>query len=587
MRSILINGEVSYNANAQILNSDTFKSIVSEIIEDSVEKNNSLVPLFSLFLKNTDSVDPTVRYDINAIIQLLLSLTINPIESVDGSPYYSFPKLGNKKELLLKFVETTFNYWRQKHRFILKNDKFTPDRFDRIFKQMVLVKTNSDLKSLVISMYRQILINISDTRLKILRQLPSGAQAGFLLDNPHVKDNVKLPSEWLYELNYVWSIFFEPPVIFYTKSNKRKGVFKVVYKPVLEKIKLDNPENWFAFPIHVSKKYILVIVHKELLCHASGLGNLFELTSFDTVENKKPDGIYIFGLDDKHFENPEEDSNGIIYKENDGTYVGLCGNHKSVDYFGYMKKMILTIHNLLVIDENRLPIHGALAEIKLLNGKKANVMIMGDSGAGKSETLDALNRLNEYVSEVNILIDDMGSLDIQEDGTIVAYGTETGAFVRLDDLQPGYAYSAMDRSIFMNPNEINARVIVPYSNYTEIIKPTPVDFFFYANNYEPVNGKSVEFFDNVDSAYEIFSKGARMAKGTTAEKGLTYSYFANPFGAVQTKDHHEKIARHYMEQMMNSGVKIGQIKTQLGIDGFEKDGPIIAAKALLDLIENS
>lgn len=79
----------------------------------------------------------------------------------------------------------------------------------------------------------------------------------------------------------------------------------------------------------------------------------------------------------------------------------------------------------------------------------------------------------------------MGSLDILEDGTVVAYGTETGAFVRLDDLQPSYAYSTMDRSIFMNPNETNARVIVPYSNYDEIIKPTKIDFSFMQTIMNP------------------------------------------------------------------------------------------------------
>lgn len=286
------------------------------------------------------------------------------------------------------------------------------------------------------------------------------------------------------------------------------------------------------------------------------------------------------------FEN-EEDFNGIIYRENDGTYVAMVGDHPSIDYFGYMKKMVLTIHNLLVIDEGRLPIHGALAEVSLRNGKKANIMIIGDSGAGKSETLDALNQLKEEVSEVNILIDDMGSLDILDNGDVVAYGTETGAFVRLDDLQPGYAYSTMDRSIFMNPNETNARVIVPYSNYAEIVRPTKIDYFFYANNYEKCDeGEEIKFFDDVEEALEVFSKGARMAKGTTAEKGLTYSYFANPFGAVQRKNEHQKIAQRYMEAMANAGVKIGELRTQLGINGFEQEGPLQAAKALLKLIDS-
>ncbi len=78
---------------------------------------------------------------------------------------------------------------------------------------------------------------------------------------------------------------------------------------------------------------------------------------------------------------------------------------------------------------------------------------------------------------------------------------------------------------------------------------------------------------------KVFSSGTRIAKGTTSEKGLTHSYFANPFGgAVQRKDKHEKIARKYMEAMMENGVKVGTLRTQLGINGFEEEGPMIAAK---------
>jgi len=140
----------------------------------------------------------------------------------------------------------------------------------------------------------------------------------------------------------------------------------------------------------------------------------------------------------------------------------------------------------------------------------------------------------------------------------------------------------------MNPNVVNARVIVPYSNYDEIIRPTKIDYFLYANNYEKVEEhKKVRFFDSHEEALEVFSKGARMAKGTTAEKGLTYSYFANPFGAIQRKEKHSKIASKYIETMMKTGVKIGEVYTQLGINGYEQSGPLLAAQSLIELIKNS
>lgn len=587
-RTALIPGEVSYSNISQIFNSVYLKNIILELIQDSEETNNSLYSFFKLFLKDSEAELIADRYDIEEITQLLLALSVNTLDHLDSSSYFSFPTLAPYREVLAIFVEDVFNLWRSKHRFMIKKDTFSYHSSTRIHKQISLVKNNSDLKSLVLGLYRQILVNISERRMKILRQLPSGAQAGFIFDNPKFNEEIKIKNaEFLYNMNYVWSVVLEPPVIFYTRSNKRSGLFKVVDSPILEKIHIENPDDWLVFPIHVNDKLIFVVVYKEYFALATGLANLFEFAKFETLENQKPEGIYFFGVKKSFFEN-EEDSNGIIYKENDGTYVALVGDDPSIDYFGYMKKMILTIHNLIVIDENRLPVHGALAEIKLRNGSSFNIMFVGDSGAGKSETLDALNRIKKQVSEVNILIDDMGSLDILLDGTVVAYGTETGAFVRLDDLQPGYAYSAIDRSIFMNPNEVNARVIVPYSNYEEIIKPTKIDFFLYANNYEKVSDEFeiIEFYDEVEKALEVFSKGARMAKGTTSEKGLTYSYFANPFGAIQRKERHEQIAKRYMEAMIKSGVKVGTIRTQLGIPDFEEKGPLIAAEGLLKYLKN-
>ena len=54
---------------------------------------------------------------------------------------------------------------------------------------------------------------------------------------------------------------------------------------------------------------------------------------------------------------------------------------------------------------------------------------MGDSGAGKSETIEALKSLgNEKIKNIEIVFDDMGTFHV-EDGTVYAKGTEIGAFV--------------------------------------------------------------------------------------------------------------------------------------------------------------
>ena len=49
-----------------------------------------------------------------------------------------------------------------------------------------------------------------------------------------------------------------------------------------------------------------------------------------------------------------------------------------------------------MIDNGNLPLHGACVSLTLKNGSTKNVVIIGDSGAGKSESLEALS---EYAGE--------------------------------------------------------------------------------------------------------------------------------------------------------------------------------------------
>ena len=95
-----------------------------------------------------------------------------------------------------------------------------------------------------------------------------------------------------------------------------------------------------------------------------------------------------------------------------------------------------------------------------------------------------------------------------------------------------------------------------------------------------------ERFPDLETALEVFSAGKAMSKGTTSSKGLTGSYFANPFGAPQFRELHEGIARRTFEAAFAAGVYVGQIRTRLAIPGQEAEGPAAVAKALLELLES-
>ena len=185
-----------------------------------------------------------------------------------------------------------------------------------------------------------------------------------------------------------------------------------------------------------------------------------------------------------------------------------------------------------------------------------------------------------------MIADDMGSLEVAADGRVLGYGTEIGAFVRLDDLQQGYAFGQMDRAIIMSPNRVNARVVLPVTSLDDVLRGYPVDYLLYANNYEAVDDEHpvLERLPEQEAALAVFAGGAAMSKGTTTSTGLTHSYFANPFGPAQRREQHEALARKTFAAAYAAGVYVGQLRTQLGLPGAESAGPRAAAEALLELI---
>lgn len=160
--------------------------------------------------------------------------------------------------------------------------------------------------------------------------------------------------------------------------------------------------------------------------------------------------------------------------------------------------MVLTLNNLINIKKGYLPIHGAGLSIVLQNNKTINIVILGDSGAGKSQSIEVFRSYaKNYIKEMTIIFDDMGSFRIKNEKVYV-YGTEIGAFVRLDDFKAGYAFKQINKSVFMNPDKTNSRLIMPVASFDEINLGYEIDFFLYADNYFLVLDvlSSIDLFDS-------------------------------------------------------------------------------------------
>jgi hypothetical protein len=167
-------------------------------------------------------------------------------------------------------------------------------------------------------------------------------------------------------------------------------------------------KEWFCYPAKVGSLLIYCYFHRDFIGSAVATANLFELASMQTdAVAKKPDAILLFG-------NPDGGSDTTFWHdaEND-IWIGKDSNDPAIDYFGYTKKSILTLHNLVMIQRGWLPIHGAMVNVYLKDGTKKGLMFMGDSGAGKSETLEALSTLaSDLIDHQETVFDDMGTIHI-------------------------------------------------------------------------------------------------------------------------------------------------------------------------------
>ena len=490
--------------------------------------------------------------------------------------------------LFHQFVERLYDFWRHYERFFVKTDLEEGEGIKSCEKPYrVFNETIEELNHLVRKTYRNICENITGDHPRIYRQIPAGCQVGFITRNI----DYQLPSMYkkiVSDIPLITQILIEPPLIVDPLMNKREGEFKKVDINPLNDVCL-NPKHWLCFPAKVGNLIIYLFFYNKFIGLGAALANLFELAHDDELQ-KKPEAIYFFGVPQDSLLKFGDIPTVFYDDEKNKVLVAALPAKSEMGYFGYIKKMMLTLHNIEMMKRGRMPIHGAMVRICLKNGKYANLVIMGDTGAGKSESLEAFRVLaREYIRDMIIIYDDMGSLEINNEGEIISYGTEVGAFVRLDDLQPGYAFGVIDRSIIMSPQKVNARAVIPITTMQEVLKGYKVDYFLYANNYEEVDDRRPIFeeFSSAEEAIVIFRSGARLAKGTTSEKGLVQSYFANIFGPSQYKELHEKIASKYFNKLFKNKVKVGQLRTRLGIPGYEQKGPTEAAMELLRIMSST
>ncbi len=556
----------------ELINSELFREILSRFTAHLEKKKSILLKM----KKNGHFSDE----DISVLIKVLLQLTKNEISVVPGIVPDSDEYLNNP-QMLNDFVEQLYNFWRDYERYVICDSEG-----DSLHKRpyRTFNETIDRLTNVVRKTYREVQENISGTHPRIYRQVEAGAKFGAI----SVPKNIPYPSgsyEKLRDMPIIRHILMNPPLILDPPMNKRTGKFVKINTNPLDVVELD-PSDWLCYPVKAGDLIIHVYFHYKFAELGFSLCNLFEIADEEDMK-KKPDGLYLYGVPGGAIDSLSELPTVFYEDEENGIFVGACPNDAKFGYFGYLKKMILTLHNSKKMKTGKMPFHGALVRLYLDNEKEATILFIGDSGAGKSETLEALRALEtSKIRDIKIIADDMGSLEIAGNGEIIGYGTETGAFLRIDDLKDGYAFGQIDRSIIMNASMVNARIIMPVTSFENVIMGHKIDFVLYANNYEEIDEDHpvIEKFDSAEKARSVFREGTVMSKGTTTSTGIVHSYYANVFGPPQYKELHDTIAERYFDAMFKKGIFVGQMRTRLGIPGWEMNGPGESAKALIELV---
>lgn len=556
----------------ELLASDKFRMVLEHCLENLRLKNSPLLEIFG-----DRSVD---EESVNDLANTLLSLYKYENNIV--------PHIYNKSEEFLKnldkladFVEYLYDYWRHFDRFIINNSE--GDRLDKR-PYRTFNETIEHLTHLIRTIYRHIQENITGSHPTVYRQVRAGAEMAVI----SLPKDIAYKGDKYKKLNAVPVIrqmLIYPPLVIQQPMNKRTGQFKKILQNPVDLIEI-NPNEWICYPAKVGKLLIMVYFHLEFFELGFSMCNLFELAD-DTDLEKKPDALFIYGAPGAVLDGLSKYSTVFFDDEENGIFTGAIPNKPEFGYFGYLKKMVLTLHNSIVMKAGNMPFHGAMIKIMLQGNKEATILMMGDTGAGKSETLEAFRVLGEkHIRQLTIIADDMGSIELNSNGSPLGYGTEIGAFLRLDDLHPGYAYGHLDRSIIMNPSQVNARIVLPVTKFETLIQGHKIDYILYANNYEEIDNEHpvIEKFNSAEYALDVFREGAVMSKGTTTSSGLVHSYFANIFGPPEYRTIHEEIATRYFEAFFRNNIFVGQMRTRLGIPGYEATGPREAATELLKII---
>ena len=507
-----------------------------------------------------------------------------------------------KDKAIVRFLDGCYNHFRNKSfsRLVRMHNEIIIDSSEtqNSIKEKISIKAEN-LSELIISTRRKLLDKVG---------LGHGVSRSHGLDaSPNVTAGeisghfCNLPPAYskLAHTNLTVTADIKTGIHYDTPVNKRAYPFyELNHNPL--NLKNFKPDDWVAVPLKVGKWLIITYINKARgsIEMEPGLLNLFPFYKVDKdFMDKKPDGLFFFGYP----EASEKDLGFYHDKEND-LLVGVVPDMPKYGYFGYCKKPILTIHNVLAILKGDFPLHCGCNRYVVGFDKKTE---------------------EPFISEIFIKADDMGKAEFYkgEDNStkLKFFGTEVGAFACLDGFSEQAKMQMIGREIGYNASYgNNARQIVPVAEESEVSTGSNLDMLLYINNYDlkKPGETMVDTSMSPVEAMKHFHDGRRCAAGSTqtGRGGTEISYWANPFPLLKDNDGsilHKNLLEKYTEteqelissieklvkkdemsigvaySMLMAGVYEGNTDEQIAECGFnnreeiEQEGPTRLAESLI------
>ena len=262
-----------------------------------------------------------------------------------------------------------------------------------------------------------------------------------------------------------------------------------------------------------------------------------------------------------------------------GLLVGAVPLDDRFAYFGYLKKMVLTLHNVAAMKRGLMPYHGAFTRLVLpgrRRGRRAAHRRHGDRQVGdprgaapgrrragrascaSSPTTWAPSRWSARRPRARA--------GLRHRDRRLRAPRRPAAGLRHRPDRPGHHHEPAEGqrpggAAGDHPRRGAARLPRRRAAVRQQLR---------AGRRRPPDHRAAS--PTPSAALAVFREGRAMSKGTTSASGLVANYFANIFGPAQRPAQHDALAERTFAAAFAGGAFVGQLRTQTRAAGLRRRG---------------